>query len=98
MLLTLGGGAPGGAGEDRSVCNGLRQVRDEDTHRLPVTIGREILRPSTWFNGYTEKFFYDRGVLFAHLYGMAAGLMAVRYILVKESNVQGDKRAPMLIS
>ncbi|MCR5635336.1 MAG: glycosyltransferase family 2 protein [Lachnospiraceae bacterium] len=81
--LLFGGGAPYSAGEDSlfvmdCVRSGMK------IYALPVTIGREILRPSTWFNGYTEKFFYDRGVLFAHLYGRAAGLMAARYILVKK--------------
>ena len=81
--LLFGGGAPYSAGEDSlfimdCVKSGM------NIYALPITIGREELRPSTWFNGYTEKFFYDRGVLFAHLYGKAAGIMAARYVLAKK--------------
>ena len=81
--LLFGGGAPYSAGEDslfimRCVKSGMK------IYALPVSIGREELRPSTWFNGYTEKFFYDRGVLFSHLYGKLAGVMAIRYIMLKK--------------
>ena len=41
---------------------------------VPVNIGHEDRRgdggpDSTWFTGYNEKFFYDRGVLYKYLYG-----------------------------
>ena len=35
----------------------------------------------TWFAGYTDKFFIDRGVLYHFLYGGLAYPMAVRFIL-----------------
>ena len=34
-----------------------------------MTIGREEAGESTWFHGYNEKFFHDRGVLYHYLYG-----------------------------
>lgn len=50
-------------------------------YKAPVTIGRENGRPSTWFHGYDEKFFYDRGVLYHFLYGRLALPMAVRFLV-----------------
>ena len=47
----------------------------------PVTIGREKEGDSTWFSGYHEKFFYDRGVLYHFLYGHLAKLWALRFLL-----------------
>ena len=51
---------------------------------VPVTIGREEPRESTWFKGYNDKYFFDRGVLFSFLYGNQAQLWALRYALVKK--------------
>jgi hypothetical protein len=46
----------------------------------PVVLGEEIPRPSTWFNGYTDKIFYDRGVLYHYLYGKWARLWGFRWV------------------
>ena len=35
---------------------------------VPVTIGTEEYRESTWFHGFNEKFFKDRGVLYSFLF------------------------------
>ncbi len=42
---------------------------------------------STWFTGYHEKFFFDRGVLYHYLYGRMAGLFALRFILAKKATM-----------
>lgn len=86
--LLFGGGAPFSNGEDslfymNCIRKGLR------IYTTPVKIGHEEARESTWFKGYNEKFFYDRGVLFYHLYGAAAILWALRYALVKKK-MYGD--------
>lgn len=78
--LLFGGGAKYSNGEDslflaECIRKGLK------VYKAPVTIGRENGRPSTWFHGYNEKFFYDRGVLYRFLYGWAAFPMAVRFLL-----------------
>lgn len=82
--LLFGGGAKYSAGEDslflmNCIKKGLR------VYALPIEIGEEKSRPSTWFNGYTEKFFYDRGVLYHHLYGWLAPIFASRFIMAKKS-------------
>lgn len=53
-------------------------------------IGMEEENESTWFNGYTEKFFFDRGVLFAFLYKKSAWLWRLRFILVKKEMYRGE--------
>ena len=83
--LLFGGGARYSNGEDslflaECIRKGLK------VYKAPVTIGKENGRPSTWFHGYNEKFFYDRGVLYHFLYGKAAFLMALRF-LYKQKDV-----------
>lgn len=78
--LLFGGGAPYSNGEDSlflldCLKKGLK------VYALPINLGREQPRPSTWFKGYTEKFFFDRGVLYFFLYGRLCHLMAVRFLL-----------------
>lgn len=82
--LLFGGGAKYSNGEDSLFLRdclraGLR------IYALPVCIGEEVEREtekkSTWFDGYTEKFFQDRGVLYHFLYGSGARLFALRFLL-----------------
>lgn len=78
--LLFGGGAKYSAGEDSLF---LKQFMDKGykVYASPVTIGREREEDSTWFSGYHEKFFYDRGVLYRFLYGHLAGIWALRFLL-----------------
>ncbi len=78
--LLFGGGARYSNGEDSlfirdCIRSGMR------VYKTPVTIGREEERESTWFSGYHEKFFFDRGVLYRYLYGRLGGLMALQFLL-----------------
>lgn len=82
--LLFGGGAKYSNGEDSLFLRdclraGLR------IYAVPVCIGEEVERESekksTWFDGYSEKFFVDRGVLYHYLYGSAAKLLALRFLL-----------------
>ena len=47
-----------------------------------ICIGEEKERESTWFHGYTQKFFHDRGVLYHFLYGKLAKPLAWRFLWV----------------
>ncbi|MCM1146112.1 MAG: glycosyltransferase [Clostridium sp.] len=78
--LLFGGGAKYSNGEDSLFLRdclraGLKIIA------LPVCIGEETLRESTWFHGYTRKFFTDRGVLYYYLYGKLSGVFAFRFLL-----------------
>lgn len=77
--LLFGGGARYSNGEDSlflkdCLAYGMR------VYAVPVELGAETERESTWFRGYDEKFFLDRGVLYHFLYGRLAWLMAVRFL------------------
>lgn len=91
--LLFGGGAKYSNGEDSifirdCLKKGMKAVA------VPVTIGKEVPRPSTWFNGYTEKFFFDRGVLYQYLYGKMALPFAIRF-LVKHRNIMFQEEYPI---
>lgn len=78
--LLFGGGAPYSAGEDSLFLHDCLKS-DMKIFCSPVVIGHEIARKSTWFEGYNEKYFLDRGTLYRYLYGKAAPIMGVRFVL-----------------
>ncbi len=87
--LLFGGGARYSNGEDSlfiwdCLKKGMRAFA------LPITIGKEVPRPSTWFNGYNEKFFFDRGVLYQVLYGAMAKPFALRFLLKHKNTMFAD--------
>lgn len=82
--LLYGGGAPYSNGEDSLFLHDCLKKKLRII-AVPVTIGHESPREndtSTWFHGYNEKFFYDRGVLYHDLYGIWERPMALRFLLV----------------
>lgn len=89
--LLFGGGAKYSNGEDSlffmdCLRKGLKVIA------VPVTIGEEIPGESTWFRGYNDRFFYDRGVLYSFLYGKAAGIWALRFVLAKRRAYAGQMK------
>lgn len=77
--LLFGGGAKYSNGEDSLFLRdclkaGLRVFAHT------VCIGEETERESTWFHGYNEKFFRDRGVLYHYLYGVMAAPLSLRFL------------------
>lgn len=97
--LLFGGGAKYSNGEDSlflkdCLAAGLRIVA------LPTVIGEEKERESTWFHGYTDKFFVDRGVLYHFLYGRMAVPFSLRFLLAHGKAMCGEigfKRAYSLM-
>lgn len=84
--LLFGGGAKYCNGEDslfiaECIRKGLK------VYKVPVMIGHENGRESTWFKGYDRKFFFDRGVLYSHLYGWLAEVMAFRFVFTKKDEM-----------
>lgn len=98
--LLFGGGAKYSNGEDSLF---LKEFMDKGykVYTAPVTIGREVRNgESSWFSGYHEKFFRDRGVLYRQLYGSMAGVMALRFLAVHRKKLCGEislKRAYSLM-
>lgn len=79
--LHFGGGAEYSAGEDTlflrdCLKNKLKIIA------LPITIGKiKEDRPSTWFNGYNDKYFIDRGALFAAISRKWARILCLQFII-----------------
>lgn len=84
--LLFGGGARYSNGEDSLFLKEF-MGKGYKVYTAPVTIGREESGESTWFEGYHEKFFHDRGVLYRYLYGRLDWLMALRFLLVHRKKV-----------
>lgn len=81
--LLFGGGAKYSNGEDSLFIHDCLR-KHLRLYAVPVTIGRERRREeidSTWFHGFNEKFFYDRGVLYHYLYGCMAVPFSLRFLL-----------------
>lgn len=87
--MLFGGGAKYCAGEDSLfIAECIR--KGMKVYKVPVCIGWENGRESTWFKGFDRKFFFDRGVLYSHLYGSLAGIMAFRFVFTKRREMCRD--------
>lgn len=84
--LLFGGGAKYSNGEDSLFLRDCLKCGMK-VYRIPVFLGKETARESTWFKGYNEKFFFDRGVLYHHLYGGLARVMALRWLLKHKADL-----------
>lgn len=77
---SFGGGCPFSAGEDSlflksCLDNGLR------IYAHPYVLGGCRKDQSSWFVGYNDKYFYDKGVLVRHLFPHTAYLMALYFAI-----------------
>lgn len=77
----FGGGARYSNGEDSLFLKDCLKAGLK-VYSHTVCIGEETERESTWFSGYHEKFFKDRGVLYHYLYGRLALPLAFRFLWV----------------
>ena len=84
--LLFGGGAKYSSGEDSLFILDLIK-KGCKIYTSPVTIGREVEGESTWFCGYNEKYFYDRGVLYHYLYDKIAYVMAIRFLIAHKEKM-----------
>ncbi|MCR5033388.1 MAG: glycosyltransferase family 2 protein [Lachnospiraceae bacterium] len=82
--LLFGGGAKYSNGEDSLFLQHLIQ-KGLQVYTSPVCIGREDAGKSSWFTGYHEKFFHDRGVLYHFLYGKLAKPLSLRFLLAHKA-------------
>ena len=64
----FGGGTPYSCGEDTIFLYDCLKAGLKIIH-VPMAIAKlDEKSESTWFEGYTEKYFYDRGILHANIY------------------------------
>ena len=91
--LLFGGGARYSNGEDSLFLMDCLRA-GLVLYRVPVSLGHEVARQdergSTWFEGYTDRFYRDRGVLYHYLYGRLAAPMSLRFLLAHRQ-VRGDR-------
>lgn len=75
---SFGGGCPFSAGEDTLF---IKSCLDNGLHIYahPYVLGTCCKDQSSWFVGYNEKYFYDKGVLVRHLFPRSAYLMALYF-------------------
>ncbi len=87
--LLFGGGARYSNGEDSLF---LRDCLRQGLKIMasPEVIGEEKERESTWFHGYNDKFFRDRGVLYHFLYGRMAVPFALRFLWAHKEEMCGE--------
>ncbi len=79
--LSFGGGAKYSQGEDTLF---LYDCLKKGLHIYAVPVELAILREcreSTWFKGYTPKFFYDKGVYMSCLHSPIAWAVGLRYCI-----------------
>lgn len=87
--LLFGGGARYSNGEDSLF---LKEFMGKGyrVYTAPVLIGREAAGDSSWFAGYNEKFFHDRGVLYHFLYGVMAFPFSLRLLMAHRGTLCAD--------
>lgn len=88
--LLFGGGAKYSGGEDslfilECIRKGLKIYAD------PNIIGHVSQEESSWFEGYTNKFFFDRGVLYAFLSKRWAYLLCMQFVVRHSKLFNQDK-------
>ncbi|MBQ7346470.1 MAG: glycosyltransferase family 2 protein [Clostridia bacterium] len=76
----FGGGTEYSCGEDTiflqdCIKKGLK------VYRTTSTIGIVYHGESTWFKGYTDKFFYDKGVLYKYIYPLLAKPLSLYHVI-----------------
>lgn len=94
--LLFGGGAKYSSGEDsifiyQAIARGLK------VYAVPESIGRVRVHESTWFKGYTDRFFQDKGALFRALSPRLHSLLSLQFVLRKKRLMsEGRSTAAML--
>ncbi len=78
--LLFGGGAKYGSGEDTLFINECLKKHFK-IYTSPTNIGMIKEETSSWFKGYNEKFFIDKGALYTSLFPKFTTIFFVQFIL-----------------
>ena len=76
----FGGGTPYSCGEDTLFITDMLK-KHMRVYVYPVVIASVNQSTSTWFNGYNEKYFYDKGALFAAIFKRFGHLLCCLVLL-----------------
>lgn len=86
----FGGGCKYCAGEDTIF---LKECLDKGLrlYAVPWALAEiDQCAKSTWFKGYNEKFFSDKGALFAHMYPRLWILYGIRFLILRRKKYKGE--------
>lgn len=88
--LLFGGGAKYSHGEDTLFLADCIKKRLK-IYASPIQIGTVSNEESTWFKGYTDKFFKDQGVLYYHISKRWAKLLCLQFAIRRRKMFREDK-------
>lgn len=88
--LLFGGGAKYSCGEDTLFIKDCFAKGLKIYSSLKV-IGTVSHDDSTWFKGFNEKYFFDKGVLYAHISKWGAPLLCLRYAIKRRETFNHEK-------
>ena len=74
--LLFGGGTKYGAGEDTLFIKAMMDAGLK-IYKSPIKVADVKQDGSSWFNGYNEKYYFDKGALMAAMYPTLCGIVAV---------------------
>lgn len=86
--LLFGGGTKYGAGEDTVLIYDMIKA-GLHVYSFPVKIADDVRDKSTWFTGFNEKFFFDKGALIEKTHPKIAKLLAFLLAIKHRSNPLG---------
>jgi len=86
----FGGGAIYSAGEDSIFISEMLK-RGLKLYAYPETIASVEQTTSTWFEGYTKKYFYDKGALFKAIMKRGSWLLCLQDVIRHWHNYKGSK-------
>lgn len=94
----FGGGCPFSSGEDSLF---LKACFDKGlkVYGSDYVLGACAKDSSTWFQGYNEKYFYDKGVLMRYLFPRIPRLMALYFAIrfKRETQLSAHKRVKLML-
>ncbi|UKS64973.1 glycosyltransferase family A protein [Rossellomorea marisflavi] len=95
--LLFGGGARYSAGEDSLfLFECLRKGLRIETNPKEIAVVNQ--EESTWFEGYNDKYFFDKGVFFAALSKNLSLLLVIQFLLRKYRLYKRDNTVPNALS
>lgn len=84
----FGGGADYSCGEDTIFLQDCIK-KGLNIYTCTTTIGIVRHSESTWFNGYSKKYFVDKGVLYQYLYPRLSKILAI-YHVIKHRDIYSE--------
>ena len=75
----FGSGSIYSSGEETLFLNSVRK-KGLKIYEYPATISKQIVSSSSWFSGFNEKYFYDKGALLAAAYPLWKRFLVLYYI------------------